>query len=317
MVAISATAPGKIILFGEHAVVFGRPAIAVPIQQVQAKAMIFPEPRKPSGTLIIQAPNIGLEANFSELSHDNPLGSAVQIVLRELDITNPPALTLRITSTIPIAAGLGSGAAVSTAVIRALTTFLGQPLPDNRVSDLVYEIEKIHHGTPSGIDNTVITYAMPVFFIHDELVGNTIETFSVAQPFSIVIADTGISSPTSETVGDVRESWKRNKAHIEKIFDEVGDIVLTARDVIENKRSDDLGTLMNKNHSLLKAMGVSSPELDRLVETARNAGALGAKLSGGGRGGNIIALVHDLRANHVADKLKLAGAVQTLIAVIK
>jgi mevalonate kinase len=268
------------------------------------------------GSIFIQAPNIGMEANLSDLPPENPLVAAIQGVLKELHISRPPALTLRIASTIPLAAGMGSGAAVSVAIVRALSTFLGQPLPNNRVSDLVFEIEKIHHGTPSGIDNTVVTYAMPIFFIRNGLGGNTIETFRVAQPFTIVIADTGIPSPTSITVGDVREAWEKNPDYYEKLFDQVGEVVLAARQAIENGQIKGLGTLMDENHSLLADIGVSSPELDHLVKTARNEGALGAKLSGGGRGGNIIVLVYNTTANQIAERLRLAGAVRTLTAVI-
>ncbi len=316
MPAISASAPGKIILFGEHAVVYGRPAIAVPINQIQAKAYVFPEPHMPSGYMNIQAPNIGLEAILSDLPQDHPLVAAINGVLKEVDVSRPPALTLRVTSSIPLAAGLGSGAAVSTAIIRALSTFLGHPLPAKRVSDLVFEVEKIHHGTPSGIDNTVISFEMPVFFIRDEFKGNTIETFSVAQPFTIVIADTGISSPTSSTVGDVRLAWKNNPTYSEQLFDEIGEVVLAARAAIENSQIDALGTLMNENHALLIALGVSSPELDYLVQTARTTGALGAKLSGGGRGGNIIALADRSTSIQLADSLEAAGAVHTYISDI-
>jgi len=316
MPAIFASAPGKIILFGEHAVVYGRPAIAVPLIQVQAKACVFPEPRMPSGYINIQAPNIGLEANLSDLPINHPLVAAIHGVLTEIDVSRPPAFTLRVTSNIPLAAGLGSGAAVSAAIIRALSTFLGHPLLDQRVSDLVFEVEKIHHGTPSGIDNTVITYEMPVFFIRNDILGNTIETFKVARPFTIVIADTGISSPTSTTVGDVRNFWQNNPAHYEQIFDEIGEVVLAARSAIENGHIEALGTLMNENHSLLMDIGVSSLELDHLVMTARSAGAKGAKLSGGGRGGNIIALTDSSNAGNIAISLEAAGAVHTQIFVI-
>jgi mevalonate kinase len=316
MPAISASAPGKIILFGEHAVVYGRPAIAVPISQIQSKAYVFPEPHMPSGNINIQAPNIGLEANLSDLPHDHPLVSAIQGVLSELDVSRPPAFTLRVTSSIPLAAGMGSGAAVSTAIIRALSTFLGHPLPTKRVSDLVFEVEKIHHGSPSGIDNTVITFEMPVFFIRDDLTGNTIETFSVAQPFTIVIADTGISTPTSTTVGDVRLAWENNPTCYEQLFDDIGKVVLAARTAIENGQIETLGTLMNENHSMLVDIGVSSPELNHLVQTAQTKGAFGAKLSGGGRGGNIIALTDSSTSICLADSLEAAGAVHTLISDI-
>ncbi|MBN1148999.1 MAG: hypothetical protein JXA78_17205, partial [Anaerolineales bacterium] len=142
MPAIYATAPGKVILFGEHAVVYGRPAIAAPLNQLKARAAVSADPRAAPGTLRIQAPDVNLDALLDELPADHPLARAVSCVLAELGIQRPPACKLRITSSIPLAAGLGSGAAVSVAIIRALSAFLGRPLPAERVSALAYEVEK-------------------------------------------------------------------------------------------------------------------------------------------------------------------------------
>jgi mevalonate kinase len=313
MPAIIASAPGKIILFGEHAVVYGRPAIAVPVQQVSARALVIAEPRRPSGMVKIQAPDIGLESSLVDLPAGHPLAIAVNGVFQCLGITRSPAFTLRITSNIPQAAGLGSGAAASVAIIRALSAFLGHPLPDEQVSALAFEVEKHYHGTPSGIDNTVIAYHMPVFFIRDQ----PIETFRVAEPFTIVIGDTGVRSPTSAAVGDLRRQWLVDPAHYEAIFDEAGQIAVAARGLIESGHPLELGPLMDRNHRLLQEMGVSSLELDNLVSAAREAGALGAKLSGGGRGGNMIALVETDSTAPVASALLAAGAVRTLITTVQ
>lgn len=304
MPAITATAPGKIILLGEHAVVYRRPAIAVPVTQIRARAILTANPRGKPGDLHIQAPNIGLESDLDELAPDQPLAAAVRLVLRELGIKQSPACTLRITSTIPVASGLGSGAAVSVALIRALSAFLGKPLEDERVSSLTFEIEKLHHGTPSGIDNTVITYAKPVFYIKDE----TIETLEMPRPFTILIGDTGIPSPTAAAVGDVRRAWQADPMTYESMFEAIGQIARSGRAAIEAGRIDSLGLLMDENQELLKNINVSSPELDALVEAARRAGAAGAKLSGGGRGGNMIALVSTQNASRVTQALQEVGA---------
>jgi mevalonate kinase len=183
---------------------------------------------------------------------------------------------------------------------------------DEEVNAFAYEIEKLHHGTPSGIDNTVITYAKPVYFIK----GQPIEIFKVGLPFTIVIADTGVSAPTKESVGDVRKFWEANPTRWERVFDAVGTIAKKARTSIERGKKKDLGTMMNKNHALLQEMTVSSPELDALVSAALNAGALGAKMSGGGRGGNMIALVTTEKAESVSAALKEAGARSTIITQI-
>lgn len=323
----TASAPGKIILFGEHAVVYGRPALAVPVTQVQATATVTDFiPARPGGrdfgsddwqSLIrIEALDIGLSSSLHSLLADpllHPLAAAIIGVFSTLGVTTPPPMTIQISSTIPVAAGLGSGAAVSVAIIRALSTFLGQPLPEEKISSLAYEVEKLHHGTPSGIDNTVITYARPVYYVKDR----PIETFRVGTPFTIVIADTGIRAPTKESVGDVRQLWQAEPARWEKVFDEIGKIVQKARRAIGTGGISSLGQLMDENHVLLQELRVSSPELDLLVEAARRAGALGAKLSGGGRGGNMIALVRPEQVESVPRALKSAGARQLIVTTIQ
>ena len=312
MPAFTASAPGKIILFGEHAVVYGKPAIAAPVTQVTARAIVQPDPRGTPGSMHIQAPAVGLDAFLADLPGEHPLAAAVNGVLSTLGVSRPLACSLRITSTIPVASGLGSGAAVSVALIRALSAFLGRPLSDEQVSALAFEVEKLHHGTPSGIDNSVITYARPVYFVR----GQPIETLSVAQPFTIVIGDTGILSPTAIAVGDVRRLWQQDPAHYEALFDAAGKIAQQARQAIESGHPETLGPLMDSNHALLQQMGVSSPELDHLVIVARQAGALGAKLSGAGRGGNMIVLIQPANATSVSEALSNAGAVRTITTQI-
>jgi mevalonate kinase len=313
MPATTATAPAKTILFGEHAVVYGRPAIAVPIMEVKARAVIKAQPRSAPGTINIQAPALELEAPLDELPADHPLGKAVRLVLEQLDITRPPAMTVRVTSTIPLAAGMGSGAAVSVAVLRALSAFLGQPFSNEQVCELAYQVDILHHGTPSGIDNTTITYARPVYFLK----GQPIQTLPVAQPFSLVIGGTGVHSPTKVSVENVRRAWEKEPERYEALFDRVGSLVVNARQAIESGDPEKLGPLMDENQQLLEEMGVSSAELESLVGAARSAGALGAKLSGGGRGGNMIALVNPARATAIQQALQAAGAAYTLITEVR
>ncbi len=313
MPAFTATAPGKIILFGEHAVVYGRPAVAVPVNNVRARAVVMADPRGQVGEIRINAPDVGLETSLEELPEDHPIRAAVEGVLSELGIARAPACTLRITSTIPISAGMGSGAAVSVALVRALSSFLGHPLSNERVSELAFEVEKIHHGTPSGIDNTVITYGMPVYYVR----GQALETLRLPEPFVIVIGDTGLPSPTALAVGELRHAWQMDQDKYEAIFNSVAVIVKEARSAIENGNTGGLGPLMYKNHEYLRQMGVSSPELDRLVEAARSAGAAGAKLSGGGKGGNMIALANGGSAIEIESALRDAGAVRTIVTTIE
>jgi mevalonate kinase len=305
-----ASAPGKIILFGEHAVVYNRPALAVPVLQVNAHVEVSDANQ---AGIWLDAPDISLHSDISALPATHPLVTIIKNTFLTAGITTPPPLKIKVTSTIPVASGLGSGAAVSVAMIRALSAHLAHPLNAEQVNKLCYEAEKLHHGTPSGIDNTVITYAIPVYFVR----GQPIETFSVARPFTIVIGDTGLSAPTKEAVDDVRKLWEADKSRWEAVFDRVAEIVREARKAIESGAWQDLGPLMNANHALLQAMTVSSPELDRLVLAARTAGAMGAKLSGGGRGGNMLALVTPESAEKVASALLSAGAKSTIITTIQ
>lgn len=313
MPAVTASAPGKIILFGEHAVVYGRPAIAAPVAQVKAQAVIRAEPHFPAGQILIHAPDINLHATLSDLPEDHPLAKAIQSVLVELGVERAPACSIRITSTIAVAAGMGSGAAVSVALIRAFSKFLGHPLSNERVSAIAYEVEKLHHGTPSGIDNTVITYARPIYYVR----GQPIRLLRLPRPLHLVIADTGIASSTAAVVGEVRRRWSEEPERFETLFDAIGDLSQAARQAIEAGHPNRLGELMNENHSLLAQVGVSCPELDALVQTARRSGALGAKLSGAGRGGNMVALATEPEAERIAQVLMDNGAARVLISTVR
>ena len=275
------SAPGKIILFGEHAVVYGRGAIAAPIPQLRARAEVYPADR-----CLIQAIDLDQAIDLSQASADDPFALIVRLVCAEWGRTLPP-WRIVVRSQIPIASGLGSGAAIATAIARALLDAFDTALPLDRLNAMVYEVEKLHHGTPSGIDNTVVVYGQPVWFVR----GQPPEPFAVGEPLHLLIADTGIASPTKVTVGDVRQGWLHDTDRYETLFDRIHEIATLARIAIEAGDVTALGPLMNENQVLLAELGVSSPQLEQLSSAARNAGALGAKLSGGGRGGNMIALV--------------------------
>lgn len=300
-------APGKVILFGEHAVVYGRPALAVPVTQVCATATV--EAGAAGEGLIIDAADLGERVSLA--CHGHPLAEIARLALAELGL-NEPDWRVSIRSTIPIASGLGSGAAVSAALARALSAAAGQPFAAERVSVIVYEVERLHHGTPSGIDNTVIAYGQPVYFKR----GDPPQPFAIGAAFMLVIGDTGIASPTKVAVGDTRSAWQRETARYEALFDAVAEVVEAAKGAIAAGRADQLGPLMNENQRLLREIGVSSPELERLIDTARAAGAGGAKLSGGGRGGNMIALVTRETAAGVTDALTASGAKRVIVTEI-
>jgi len=304
----TASAPGKIILFGEHAVVYGRPAIAVPVREVIAMAEITDITHTAPGKIHIEAPDIKLDSWLHELSVNHPLARIINLTLDEIDPGFFPPLRLHVTSTIPISSGLGSGTAVSIAVVRALSTHLGQPLPLQRQSALAFEVEKIHHGTPSGIDNTVVTYDQPIYFVQ----GEEPEILQCKTPFTLVLGDTGRTSPTAVAVSQVRGAWQEDTPLYEAAFEAIGQIASQARECILEGRVQELGRLMNQNQALLEDIGVSSPELRILIHAARASGASGAKLSGGGLGGNMIAMVDPDDADRVGIALREAGAVHTL-----
>lgn len=308
---ISATAPGKIILFGEHAVVYGRPAIAAPISQLRARATI-----EPAAEIWLIASDLGVRRPLAQARPNDPLATAVRLVQTAAGLEHLPGFTLTVTSDIPVASGLGSGAAITVATIRALAAFLQLQLSLEEISQFTYEVEKIFHGTPSGIDNTVITYEQPVFFRR----GNPqphIESFRIGRPLPLLIADTGVRSSTRDVVEDVARQWQGDRPRFETIFDACGQIVLAGRQAIEKGDIIELGRLMNENQRWLREMTVSSPELERLVAAAIDAGAIGAKLSGAGRGGNLIALVSPETEKTVHAALQQAGARTVLASMIK
>lgn len=313
MPVIFGKAPGKIILFGEHAVVYGQPAIAIPVLDVTATARITPILGVEPGKVHLQAHDIQLDTLLRYLPEDHPLAAAIRATLREITPNHTPAFTIQLDSDIPISAGMGSGAAVTVAIIRALSAFLGQPLPNKRISELAYEIEKLHHGTPSGIDNTVVTFQKPVYFQRDE----PLQTLALTQPTYWVIADTGEKTPTHETVAAVHALYHESPATYDAIFTKIGQIVREARLALSQGDLDQLGMLMNRNQILLQDLQVSSPHLEHLIKAAYEAGAVGAKLSGGGRGGNIIALTSREKVTQLKKHLLEEGAVRVLTTTLR
>lgn len=324
---IHASAPGKIILCGEHAVVYGRPAIALPLHEVRARATV--EPAKTTDGFSFSAPDFG-RTWFLDAKPDDPLSQFAVEVLAALGVKHTPALHITITSAIPIASGMGSGAAVATALARALANHFGAKLTNEQISALVYENERRLHGTPSGIDNTVVAFERPLWFergqeagggvqgSEDKETGNApmLQPLSVAAPFTLLIGDTGVRSATRLPVGYVRRRWRAKPARYEALFDQVGEIAHAIRAALAAGEIAALGPLLDRNHWLLQQIGVSSPELDHLVAAAKAAGALGAKLSGAGWGGVMLALATPETPERVAEALRAAGATQVLRTVV-
>lgn len=302
------SAPAKVILFGEHAVVYGQPAIAVPVTALRAQAVVSTAPR-----FQIDALDTGqiLTEDDIRKAVDDALSRMAQLILEHFH-AQLPSVQITLSSHIPPASGLGSGAAVTAALGRAMAAALGHQIDNDTLNAMVFEVERIFHGTPSGIDNTVIVYEQPIFFVR----GAPIERLSIGQTFHLLIGDTGHKGLTRVAVADVRALYEAHPEEITPIFSQIGNICIDARHNMENLNITAMGALMNENHALLQRLTVSSSELDRLVIAARDAGALGAKMSGGGRGGNMIALVEQGTASAVRDALLAAGAVRVIETIV-
>ena len=348
-----ASAPAKLILCGEHAVVYGRPAIAVPLDAIRATARVEAAP--PGAGIIFDAPDLGRSWVASQ-QPDEPLSRLVLTLIGQLkfateNIENPDAsfnkrpsassapsvakdIRITIASAIPIASGMGSGAAIATAIVRALAEYAGASLPPAEIAALVYESERHFHGTPSGIDNTVVAYERAIWFVRAMGGGQqtvnveeatvhrppstvpTIEPLKIAAPLTLVVGDTGLRSATRLPVAAVRAGWQADPTRYEALFDQIGAVAQATRAAMATGDLAGLGGLFDANQALLEQIGVSSPELERLVSAAREAGALGAKLSGAGWGGVMFALCRPTDAPHIAAALRAAGAAGAMVTTV-
>lgn len=312
--SVEASAPAKLILCGEHAVVYGRPAIAVPLSGVRATVTIA---HTPGCSSYIYARDLG-RSWLLDSESEHPFSLLVYTTLAALG-AEASEIRITIRSAIPTASGMGSGAAIATALVRALAAYCGQELASEAISALVYQSERHFHGTPSGIDNTVIAFERPIWFVRrisDSVPSRTplppiIEPLALT-PFTLLVADTGVRSPTKLPVGEVRRRSQAEPARYQALFDAIAEQVVAVRSALAQGAIKQLGPLFTRNHELLQALGVSSPELDRLVTAALAAGASGAKLSGAGWGGVMFALVTEANHDQVAAALRAAGAAAIL-----
>ncbi|HEL2553839.1 TPA: mevalonate kinase [Streptococcus suis] len=297
-------ANGKIILMGEHAVVYGQPAIAMPFSAVEITAQVR-----------AQGQALSVACDFYEgLVHKMPkiwesLKHAIRFSLYRIGAPTDPAIHIEISSTIPAERGMGSSAAVAVAVARALFAYYKKELTDSELWDIVQSSEKIAHGNPSGIDATTTSGKSPVFFIKHQ----PIEPFELTLHAHLVVADTGVTGNTLEAISDVADLLEKKPEAI-KLVEELGNLTRQAKEDLATDQAELLGSRMNQAHALLQELGVSDPSLDKLVSLAQENGALGAKLTGGGRGGCMIALARTAQdAQKLAHILDQAGARQTWI----
>ena len=288
---------GKVILLGEHAVVYGRPAIALPIPlAVEARV------RKGGEGVQLVIPRWGLEQKLKPGSTQG-INGTLNTVLDSLAIADQP-MTIEVMPHVPRAMGLGGSSALAVAVIRALDRGYSLGLDDAAVNRLAFQCEQAAHGTPSGIDNTVATYGMPLLF--ENAKRPAFRELKLPEPLPLVIGITGRESLTATTVAQVRIAWQGQKARFEAIFEQMGQLTRAAADALADARFQELGQLMNLCQGYLNALQVSTPELEELIHLSRANGALGAKLTGGGGGGSMIALCPDAQ-KQVADVIQAAG----------
>jgi len=274
---------GKVILLGEHSVVYGRHAIACPIP-LTMRAVV--EDHDKGVELLI--PRWGIEYQLAKPPEQRrSFEHASGLILDQLGLGNR-GMRIEVFPDVPRGMGMGGSAALAVAIIRALDIHYQLGLTDEEVNDLAYQSEKVAHGEPSGIDNTVATYGRPLIFRKGT--PPLVEPLQIPESLSMVVGMTRTEGLTARTVLNVREARDRQPQLYEKIFDDIDALVLQSITAIQNGDLNTLGELMNVCQGLLNALQVSTPEIERLIGIARGAGALGAKLTGGGGGGAVIAL---------------------------
>lgn len=290
---------GKTILLGEHAVVYGRHAIACPLP-LTMRAVV--EDSAHGVELLI--PRWGIEYQLSKppeqrRSFEKPAG----VILDKLGLSNR-GMRIEVFPDVPRGMGLGGSAALAVAIVRALDRHFRLGLSDEEVNELAFLSEQIAHGQPSGVDNTLATYGRPLVFRQGT--PPLVELLNIRRPLSLVVGMTRTEGLTAKTVARVREARARKPKLYEKIFDDIDALVLQGVSALQDHDVGTLGELMNVCQGLLNALQVSTPELERLIGIARRAGALGAKLTGGGGGGAMIALC-DGNADEVQSAIQRQG----------
>ncbi|MEM3695097.1 MAG: mevalonate kinase [Candidatus Bathyarchaeia archaeon] len=307
---VTASAPAKIILFGEHFVVYGEPAIVLAIdKRVYAKAE-----KRQDKRLSLRSLNLNLSCYYEngnfKVEHGDakearlkfePIKRAVEKVLEKH--SKKVGLDVEINSTVPVAAGLGSSAAVVAAVTAAVSALLNVEMSREEVFRITYEAEKIVHGTPSGIDPAIATFGGTLLFQMD----TGFKPIDVKTDIPLVIGDTGVARSTRVQVEKVRWLKEKYPQIIEPIMLSARETVLRALEALNEGDLETVGELMNINHALLCSLGVSDESLEWLINAARKAGALGAKLTGAGGGGCMIALSKNEKLEQIMEAIQRAG----------
>ncbi|MGY5871706.1 MAG: mevalonate kinase [Candidatus Thorarchaeota archaeon] len=296
---------GKAILFGEHFVVYGFPALAAGISSVTTAKLT--RVRSFGHTLVDNRPAM---PGYKEKKYEEQKAS-LENILRHLNIdTTKMGFQIDLEGDLVCASGIGASAASCVAIARSLNDEFNLGLNDDQINEAAYEGEKGYHGTPSGLDNTASTYGGLVWFERDLSGGPPkFEKLKLDKAVNLVIASTGITASTIEVVGAVKIRKDADPKWFETISNEYNQLVHDGKEALIQLNLSKVGELMNKNHELLQDLTVSCEELDNLVKVARENDAIGAKMTGTGRGGNMIALAPDEdTAIQIAEALEKARA---------
>jgi mevalonate kinase len=276
---------GKVIMFNEHFVVHGVPGIVSAIDSVATA-----EVSRSGKGILVQDVRKGAKG-YAEKKKSQQLES-IERMLRAMGINSEGvALEIRLGGNLPGFSGIGASAASSVAIARAMASEFSMNLSDGKINEIAYEAEKAYAGTPSGIDNTAATYGGLLWFKRLlEGGSNEIEKLKIKKPVEIIIGNTGIVANTKEMVAGVASRKNENPEKYNPLFRQAEELAFKARTALGNFDLKIVGSLMNENHHLLQLINVSCVELDHLVELALVHGAYGAKLTGGGGGGCMVAL---------------------------
>ncbi|NLB46246.1 MAG: mevalonate kinase [Microbacteriaceae bacterium] len=300
------SAHAKAILFGEHAVVYGAPAIAIPIHELEAEARVESAERG----IRIESELYSGEASAAPQGMQ-PVVTAIEASLAQIGAPQA-GVRVQILSAIPHSRGLGSSAAVAAAVARAIADWAGRTLGEGNLFEVVQQAERVAHGNPSGLDARAVTADSTIRFDF-----GVVRAVRTGQALSFVLADSGIAGSTAEAVGAVRSRRESDTDVTEGLLSRLARIAEDSIEDIARGDRDAIGARMSEAHDLLDQIGVSSPTLNSLVDAAIAAGAYGAKLTGGGLGGCIIALAESPQhAEELGSALRRAGALRTWTATV-
>lgn len=274
----------KLILFGEHAVVYGKPAVVAGLPR-GARAVARASSGDASTLMLRSDLDDKVASRVSPDTDGEPIAASFQALLAQFDARAPVAL--EVTLEVPIGVGLGSSAAMAVAAARALGEFYAQT---DRVDDAVRASEEVFHGNPSGIDQLAATEGGLIFFSR----GEHIEAAPIeAPPLTLAVCQAGPAASTAEMVNKVAARKQREGQLVDYLNLLIGDTARTATEALREGDWSRVGELMEINHGALCALGVSTAAIDAACHTARQAGALGAKLTGAGGGGCVFALTPD------------------------